>query len=69
MILEKPEPMVVINKFNLDYMEMNALFWVQGAHALNSRWQLNKKVITTLEKEKIPMAYSQMEIVMSKCGE
>jgi len=61
-VLEKPVPRVVINKFRTDYMEMKARFWVQRKHALTVRWELNKKILTTLEKAGIPMAYSQMEI-------
>jgi small conductance mechanosensitive channel len=61
-VLEKPAPRVEIDKLKTDYMEMKARFWVQRKHALTARWGLNKKILLTLKKTGIPMAYSQMEI-------
>jgi small conductance mechanosensitive channel len=67
-VLEKPAPRVVIDKFNTNYMEMKARFWVERKHALTGRWGLNKKILTALEKYGIPMAYSQMEVNLARRG-
>jgi small-conductance mechanosensitive channel len=58
-VLEKPAPRIVIDKFTPDYMEMKARFWVERKHALTGRWGLNEKIKSRFDEEGISMASSQ----------
>jgi small conductance mechanosensitive channel len=61
-VLEKPAPRVVIDKFKLDYLAMKARFWVLRKHALTGRWGLNEKIMSSFEKEGIAMASPRLEV-------
>jgi len=61
-VLEKPAPRVVIDKFSPDYIEMKARFWVERKHALTGRWGLNEKIKSRFDEEGIKMASPRMEI-------
>ncbi|MBW1781094.1 MAG: mechanosensitive ion channel family protein [Deltaproteobacteria bacterium] len=62
MVLEKPAPRVVIDKFSPGYMEMKARFWVQRKHALTGRWGLNEKIKSRFDEEGIEMASPRLTI-------
>ncbi len=62
MVLEKPAPHVVIDKFTPDYMEMKARFWVERKNALSGRWGLNEKIKLRFEEEGISMASPRIQI-------
>jgi small conductance mechanosensitive channel len=62
MVLEKPAPRVVIDKFTPDYMEMKARFWVERKNALTGRWGLNEKIKLRFEEEGISMASPRIQI-------
>ena len=62
MVLEKPAPRVVIDKFTPDYMEMKARFWVERKNALSGRWGLNEKIKLRFEEEGISMASPRIQI-------
>ena len=61
-VLEKPAPRVVIDKFEPGYMEMLARFWVERKHVLTGRWGLNEKIKLKLDEEGIKMASPKLEI-------
>ena len=61
-VLEKPAPRVVIDKFSPEYMEMKARFWVVRKHALTGRWGLNEKIKSRFDEEGIKMASPRLEI-------
>jgi len=61
-VLEKPVPRVVIDKFSPNYMEMKARFWVERKYALTGRWGLNEKIKSEFEKEGIAMASPRLEV-------
>jgi small conductance mechanosensitive channel len=61
-VLEKPAPRIVIDKFTSDYMEMKARFWVERKHALTGRWGLNEKIKMRFDEEGISMASARMEV-------
>ena len=61
-VLEKPAPRVVIDKFAPGYLEMLARFWVERKHVLTGRWGLNEKIKTKLDEERIRMASPRLEI-------
>ncbi len=61
-VLEKPAPRVVIDKFEPGYLEMLARFWVERKHVLTGRWGLNEKIKTKLDEEGIKMASPRLEI-------
>jgi small conductance mechanosensitive channel len=61
-VLEKPAPRVVIDKFSPGYMEMKARFWVERKHALTGRWGINEKIKSRFDAEGIEMASPRMEI-------
>ncbi len=61
-VLEKPAPRVVIDKFAPGYLEMLARFWVERKHVLTGRWGLNEKIKTKLDQEGIKMASPRLEI-------
>jgi len=61
-VLEKPAPRVVIEKFSPGYIEMKARFWVERKHALTGRWGLNEKIKTKFDEEGIQMASPRMVI-------
>ncbi|HIJ40452.1 MAG TPA: mechanosensitive ion channel [Deltaproteobacteria bacterium] len=62
MVLDKPAPRVVIDKFAPGYMEMLARFWVERKYVLTGRWGLNEKIKTKLDEEGIRMATPRLEI-------
>ncbi len=62
MVLEKPAPRVVIDKFTPNYMEMKARFWVERKNALSGRWGLNEKIKLRFEEEGISMASPRIQI-------
>ncbi len=68
-VLEKPAPRVVIDKFTPDYMEMKARFWVQRKHALTGRWGLNDKIKARFEEEGVSMASPRLEVSLSSQGQ
>jgi small conductance mechanosensitive channel len=68
MVLEKPAPRVVIDKFTPGHMEMKARFWVQRKHALTGRWGLNEKIKSRFEEEGISMASPRLEVNLSNQG-
>lgn len=55
-VLEKPAPRVVIDKFSPGYIEMKARFWVERKYALTGRWGLNEKIKAKFDEEGIRMA-------------
>ncbi|BBO76212.1 mechanosensitive ion channel protein MscS [Desulfosarcina widdelii] len=61
-VLEKPAPRIVIDKFTPDYMEMKARFWVERKHALTGRWGLNEKIKLRFEEEGISMASPRLQV-------
>lgn len=61
-VLEKPAPRVVIDKFTPDYMEMKARFWVERKHALTGRWGLNEKIHKRFAEERISMASPRLQV-------
>ena len=61
-VLEKPAPRVVVDKFTPGYMEMKARFWVLRKHALTGRWGLNAKIKTRFDEEGITMASTRLDI-------
>jgi small-conductance mechanosensitive channel len=61
-VLEKPAPRVVIDRFSPGYMEMKARFWVERKHALTGRWGLNEKIKTKFDEAGIRMASPRLEI-------
>ena len=61
-VLEKPAPRVVIDKFSPEYMEMKARFWVERKHALTGRWGLNERIKVRFDEEGIKMASPRLEI-------
>ena len=61
-VLEKPVPRVVIDRFSPNYMEMKARFWVARKHALTGRWGLNAKIKDSFDREGIRMASPRLEI-------
>jgi small conductance mechanosensitive channel len=61
-VLEKPAPRIVIDKFTPDYMEMKARFWVERKHALTGRWGLNEKIKLRFDEEGISMASTRLEV-------
>jgi len=61
-VLEKPAPRVVIDRFSPGYMEMKARFWVERKHALTGRWGLNEKIKARFDQEGIQMASPRLEI-------
>jgi len=61
-VLEKPAPRVVIDKFSPGFMEMKARFWVLRKHALTGRWGINESIKTKFEAEGIRMASPRLEI-------
>ncbi len=61
-VLEKPAPRVVVNKFAPGYMEMKARFWVLRKHALTGRWGLNAKIKARFDEEGITMASPRLDI-------
>ena len=61
-VLEKPAPRVVIEKFAPGYMEMMARFWVVRKHALTGRWGLNAKIKSRFDEEGITMASPRLDI-------
>lgn len=61
-VLEKPVPRVVIDKFSPNFLEMKARFWVERKHALTGRWGLNEKIKSKFDEEGIPMAPPRLEI-------
>ena len=61
-VLEKPAPRVVVDKFTPGYMEMKARFWVLRKHALTGRWGLNAKIKTRFDEEGITMASPRLDI-------
>ena len=61
-VLEKPAPRVVIDKFSPGYIEMKARFWVERKHALTGRWGLNEKIKARFDEEAIKMASPRMDI-------
>jgi len=61
-VLEKPAPRVVIDKFTPDYMEMIARFWVVRKHALTGRWGLNEQIKLRFEEEGISMAAPRLQV-------
>jgi small conductance mechanosensitive channel len=61
-VLEKPAPRVVVDKFSPGYLEMKARFWVQRKHALTGRWGLNEKIKSRFDEEGIQMASPRMDI-------
>ena len=64
-VLEKPAPRVVIDKFSPGYMEMKARFWVERKHVLTGRWGLNEKIKSRFDEEGIEMASPRLEINQS----
>jgi len=68
-VLEKPAPRVVIDKFTPDYMAMKARFWVQRKHALTGRWGLNDKIKSRFEEEGVSMASPRLEVNLSSQGQ
>ena len=67
MVLEKPAPRVVIEKFSPGYMEMKARFWVQRKYALTGRWGLNEKIKSRFDEEGIKMASPRLKIDQGVC--
>ncbi len=65
-VLEKPAPRVVIDKFSPNFMEMKARFWVQRKNALTGRWGLNEKIKSSFDKEGIQMASPRLEITQDR---
>ncbi len=61
-VLEKPAPRVVIDKFSPGYMEMKARFWVERKHALTGRWGINEKIKSGFDEKGIQMASPRLEI-------
>jgi small conductance mechanosensitive channel len=61
-VLEKPAPRVVVDKFSPGYIEMKARFWVERKYALTGRWGLNEKIKSKFDVEGIEMASPRMEI-------
>ena len=61
-VLEKPAPRVVIDKFSPGYMEMKARFWVERKYALTGRWGINEKIKSRFDSEGIEMASPRMVI-------
>jgi small conductance mechanosensitive channel len=61
-VLEKPAPRVVIDRFSPGYMEMKARFWVERKHALTGRWGLNEKIKARFDEQGIRMASPRLEI-------
>jgi len=65
-VLEKPAPRVVVDKFTPEYMEMKARFWVVRKHALTGRWGLNEKIKSRFDEEGIQMASPRLEITQDR---
>ena len=65
-VLEKPAPRVVIDKFSPDFMEMKARFWVVRKYALTGRWGLNEKIKSKFDEEGIQMASPRLEITQDR---
>jgi len=65
-VLEKPAPRVVIDKFTPDYMAMQARFWVERKHALTGRWGLNEKIKLRFEEEGITMASPRIAVTTAE---
>ncbi|HDZ90767.1 MAG: mechanosensitive ion channel [Deltaproteobacteria bacterium] len=65
-VLEKPVPRVVIDRFSPNYMEMKARFWVERKHALTGRWGLNAKIKESFDREGIRMASPRLEITRNR---
>ncbi len=61
-VLEKPAPRVVIEKFSPGYMEMKARFWVERRHVLTGRWGLNEEIKSRFDQGGIKMASPRLEI-------
>ncbi len=67
-VLEKPAPRVVIDKFSPNFMEMKARFWVERKYALTGRWGLNEKIKSRFDEEGIQMASPRLEITKDRRG-
>jgi len=65
-VLEKPAPRVVIDKFSPNFMEMKARFWVARKNALTGRWGLNEKIKSSFDEEGIQMASHRLEITQDR---
>ena len=65
-VLERPSPRVVINKFTPDYMAMQARFWVERKKALTGRWGLNEKIKSRFEEEGISMASPRITVTTTE---
>ena len=69
-VLKKPAPRVVIDKFDPGYMEMKARFWVEKKHVLTGRWGIHDKIKAKFDQEGIRMASPRLEIADNReCGE
>ena len=65
-VLEKPAPRVVINKFSPNFMEMKARFWVERKNALTGRWGLNEKIKSSFDEADIQMASHRLKITQDR---